>query len=193
VQRISLEKKIIFPNKWKNENCWYWIGQRNRNLPTFAVEVGGERTTIRVRRMMWEINLIDNNETPLKRGDIIISICGSDICVNPYHLIRYTKSQALDLGYLKQSRIAREVFAKITHCPKGHEYTEENTAYNKSKWATDRTRTYMCRVCKTCNRERAVARKRKKGATRLVKDYEGRGLLTTEVMDIAFRRDMRTF
>lgn len=36
----------------------------------------------------------------------------------------------------------------ITHCPKGHEYNEENTAiYNGS------------RVCKTCARERARIRR----------------------------------
>ena len=192
-KRINLESNILFPTNWKNENCWYWLGGRNRKYPSIAVSVGGERTAIIIRRLMWEINIIDNNESPLKKSDIIISICKSDICVNPSHLTRYTKVEALDLGFLKQSKIAKEKFAKITHCPRGHEYTEENTAYNKGKWATDRTRTYMCRVCKTCNRERAVARKRKKGATRLVKDYEGRGLLTTEVMDMAFRRDARTF
>lgn len=192
-KRIKLESKIIFPTKWKNENCWYWVGSCNRKYPLMGVEIAGEKIRIPIRRLMWEINIVDNNESPLKKSDIIIAICKSDLCVNPSHLIRYTKVEALDLGYLQQSRIAKEKFAKITHCPKGHEYNEENTAYNKGKWATDRTRTYMCRVCKTCNRERAVARKRKKGATRLVKDYEGRGLLTTEVMDIAFRREARTF
>jgi hypothetical protein len=192
-KRINLESNIIFPANWKNENCWYWIGPRNRQHPVFSVRVKDIATKIVVRRLMWENNILDNGESPLNKNDVIHSICESYLCVNPSHLIRYTRTEATDLGYLPQGDKAREMFAKITHCPKGHEYTEENTSYNKGKWATDRTRTYVCRVCKTCNRERAVARKRKKGATRLVKDYEGRGLLTNEVLDMAFRREARTF
>jgi len=45
---------------------------------------------------------------------------------------------------LKASQQARA--ALITHCPKGHEYTPENTALNQGK-----------RICKACNRERVMA------------------------------------
>jgi hypothetical protein len=44
-----------------------------------------------------------------------------------------------------------------THCPQGHLYDEENTAFNPSGW----------RYCKTCNRERVRrynARKREQAA-----------------------------
>ena len=189
---INLESKIIFPTKWKDENCWNWVGAYNRKHPIFKA---GD-TTIIVRRMMWESNIVDNGESPLNKNDVIHSIFGSYLCVNPFHLERLTRTQALDLGYLPQAEKAKETFAKITHCPKGHEYTLENTAYNNNcRWATDRKRKYSTRYCKTCNLLRYYARKRnsKKGSTRLVKDYEGRGLLTTEVMDIAFRREIRLF
>lgn len=36
-----------------------------------------------------------------------------------------------------------------THCPHGHEFTPENTAFNPSGW----------RYCKQCNRDRARANK----------------------------------
>jgi hypothetical protein len=196
VKRISLESKILFPNKWKNENCWIWLGSYNRNYPAIYVSLEGKPTAIRIRRLMWEINIVDNDESPLRKDDIIVSVCKNDSCVNPLHLIRYTKAEAFDLGweYLQKSPTAsREKFAKITHCPKGHEYTLENTGYATGKWATNRARTYVCRWCKTCNRERMRERSRRKGATRLENDYEGKGLLTTEVMDREFKRTPRTF
>lgn len=193
MKQDSLESKILFPTKWVDENCWYWLGQLNKSNPSYVVKVEGKRIAIRVRRLMWEINIVDNKEKPITKRDVIISVCGDNLCVNPSHLKKYTKTEALDLGYLNQAQRTQERFAKITHCPRGHEYTEENTAYNTGKWATNRTRTYKCRYCKTCNRERAARRKLKLGATRLVKDYEGRGLLTTELMDIIFKRPIRKF
>lgn len=195
-KKRSLENNILFPTNWKNENCWYWIGKSgSKKYPYIEVTVAGEKTQITVRRLMWETNIVDNNERPLKKSDIIISICKSDICVNPSHLVRYTKTQGLDLGYLPQSRIAREKFAKITHCPHGHEYTSENTRYVKpKKWWDNNSlnpRLYAGRKCRTCDRERAYAKYRKKGSTHLARDYDKGGLLSLEVMDMDFKRPPR--
>ena len=43
---------------------------------------------------------------------------------------------------------------RSTHCPQGHEFTPQNTAFNPSGW----------RYCKQCNRERARASYRAKAA-----------------------------
>lgn len=49
-----------------------------------------------------------------------------------------------------------ELQAKKTHCPQGHEYTEQNTRYQNKR---DRGLARRSRYCRTCDRER-MQRKR---------------------------------
>lgn len=63
-------------------------------------------------------------------------LCRVHACYNPYHL------EAVD----HQTNISRGVHGKVnrekTHCPRGHEYTAENTYINPA------TRHRTCRECR---------------------------------------------
>lgn len=67
-------------------------------------------------------------------------------CVNPDHLVAVTAQENQQLRG-----------ARITHCPRGHEYTEENTARYKGR-----------RECRRCIRGRnAAARARRREKVRV--------------------------
>ncbi|WDZ87225.1 HNH endonuclease signature motif containing protein [Micromonospora cathayae] len=69
-------------------------------------------------------------------------------CVNPAHLEAVTQRDNL----LRSPHTAPNRNAAKTHCPRGHEYSPENTYSRRT--AKGRAR----RECKTCRRERIAAR-----------------------------------
>lgn len=62
------------------------------------------------------------------------SVCMHRKCVNPKHLEPVTHAENIRRG--------RSYNGRLTHCRRGHEYTEENTIIQKGKY----------RSCKTCTR-----------------------------------------
>ena len=70
-------------------------------------------------------------------GMVIDHLCRVHSCVNPDHLEAVTNSENVRRG--EAPRAARERAKKISKCPKGHEYSEENTRMRNGK-----------RHCKTC-------------------------------------------
>jgi len=62
--------------------------------------------------------------------------CTSTLCVNPYHLEVVTNKTNVLRG---DTLAAKEI--KVTHCPQGHPYNEENTYVYHGK-----------RVCRVCHR-----------------------------------------
>lgn len=91
---------------------------------------------------------------PIQSGLQIDHLCRTPCCCNPIHLEAVTPSTNVTRG-LGPQRL-RERHAAITHCPHGHEYTEENTRHYRGN-----------RYCWTCNitkqrRQRQAKRKIKK-------------------------------
>jgi len=68
-------------------------------------------------------------------------LCKTRNCYNPSHLEPVTHSENMKRS--SAGDVIRERAKLITHCPKGHEYTEENTRISSGK-----------RVCRQCHRER---------------------------------------
>lgn len=85
---------------------------------------------------------------PIPEGLVIDHLCRVRNCVNPAHLQPVTQKTNFDRGIAKQAVRAsnsRRGQAR-THCPHGHEYTEENT-HHETKGNGN-----VIRRCKTCRR-----------------------------------------
>lgn len=77
---------------------------------------------------------------PVPEGLELDHLCRNPNCVNPAHLEPVTHQENLRRAPDAQFYVN----ARKTHCPRGHEYTAENTAYSKRR----------TRYCKACTRER---------------------------------------
>lgn len=82
---------------------------------------------------------------PIADGLVIDHLCRKPSCVNPSHLEAVTQSENLKRGL--GPAVTRARHAAQTHCRHGHEFSPDNTIVNSSG----------SRVCRTCNRVRALA------------------------------------
>lgn len=120
-------------------DCIAWVGMTTRHGYGWVQINHGKK----VKRMMahkfaWELT---NGKVP--EGLVLDHVCRNKGCVNPAHLEPVTNAENVRRG------------AKfITHCPRGHEYTPENTYYMK------RNRTH--RKCRACHRDQEYERRRTK-------------------------------
>jgi hypothetical protein len=117
------------------DGCWNWTG------PTIVQGYGhffcGVKSgkIARVHRLAYEVW-----KGPIPESLTIDHLCYNRLCVNPLHLEAVTRGE--NAGRAKR---------KITHCPKGHEYTIDNIKTTK--------RTNGERACLTCHRERERAKR----------------------------------
>jgi hypothetical protein len=115
-----------------NSGCWLWTGTTN------AAGYGGFVFNKRKRpahRVAYELFC---DEIP--EGLVIDHLCRVRCCVNPDHLEPVSFQENVRRGDQGKHRAAIE--SAKTCCPKGHEYTPENTRVYKTS-----------RFCKKCARE----------------------------------------
>jgi len=99
-------------------------------------------------RVSWTLA---NGEIP--PGKVLDHLCRNRACVNPLHLEVVDQQTNTLRG---ESFAAKN--AKRTHCPRGHEYTDENTYHNPP----NKSHPNGQRVCRACQRERDRARYQRK-------------------------------
>jgi hypothetical protein len=127
------------PRFWENVDksgeCWIWTAALDQD-GYGKCRYGG--SVQRAHRVAWDMLV-----GPIPDGLHLDHLCRVRACVNPMHLEPVTNRVNLLRGDTHAARNAAK-----THCPKGHEYTDENTQ-RKSNGS---------RICRTCsNRKETCA------------------------------------
>ena len=114
--------------------CWEWMAARRTGYGAFAVP---PKRVLPAHRFAYELM-----RGPIPDGLVIDHLCRNRGCVNPWHLEVVTNRVNILRGTGWSGRHAR-----VTHCPKGHEYTEVNII-----WRSGGRR----RNCRTCEYARTA-------------------------------------
>ena len=119
-----------------NTGCWLWGAARSgggsAGYGDFAL---GTRDRTYAHRLMC---LTAHGQPPKGKSNALHS-CDMSLCVNPDHLRWGTKKQNTEDMILRGRHFSPQ--RNVTHCWRGHEFTEENTHTYRGK-----------RICKKCRR-----------------------------------------
>jgi hypothetical protein len=111
-------------------DCWTFRGALvNGYGYTHVVDAPGKYRTAFAHRVVYE-ELVG----PVPTGKDLDHLCRNRACVNPDHLQPVSRRENLLRG---QTIVARQV--RRTHCPRGHEYTENTYLYRNMRY---------CRACR---------------------------------------------
>ena len=143
---VYLERVDARHDKPSEDECWVWTGYLNPDGygRANAGRVGGKKKMIYTHRAMYELHV---GQIPL---DLTIDhLCRNRACGNPKHLRILTLSDNARDGEN----------ARKTHCPHGHEYTDENTYYYEQKNGGPWRR---CRACQSERHRQSYAKTKAK-------------------------------
>lgn len=128
------------------EGCWPWTGSKDKD-GYGLFHPSSKTNTIRAHRYSYQVF---NGMIP--EGKMVLHKCDNPPCVNPYHLFLGT---CLDNHKDMDNKNRRVIHTRSwTHCPKGHEYTKQNTIIRKNGHK-------YCRSCRNA-RERKYYHDRKR-------------------------------
>jgi hypothetical protein len=122
-----------------NTGCWLWAGA---TLPRGYGTYYRDGRVQRAHVVAYKVLVSDYPD-----GLELDHLCRSPWCVYPGHLEPVTHAVNVRRGNGGARERAR------THCPSGHEYTEDNTYYRPSR---------RNRQCRTCARDGSRERMRRK-------------------------------
>jgi len=111
------------------KGCWIWQGAKDKGYRHGYGLVGPNQTgTTKVHRVMYILHF-----GTVSRDFEMDHLCRNRSCCNPDHLEPVTHLENMRRGIGNNSL--------KTHCPRGHEYTPENTLVSGE-----------ARYCRTCKR-----------------------------------------
>ena len=117
----------------KND-CWLFAGYKNeQGYGTISTYINHKPGYQYAHRASYETFV-----GAIPDGLVIDHLCKNRCCINPDHLETVTNRENIMRGEAVLSH------KRITHCPRGHEYTDINTVYSNRGW----------RICKTCKADR---------------------------------------
>ena len=121
--------KRFFAKVEKRDGCWIWTAYKSNGYGRFVYQ-GKQWLAHR-----W---LYEQTRGAIEVGLQLDHLCRNPACVNPDHLEPVTnkENQRRGIGSIMNTIRAK----KITHCPKGHEYSFQNTYITKKN-------TRFCRMC----------------------------------------------
>ena len=140
---IYLERIDARYDKPGIDKCWVWTGYLDSHGYGYANVgyVNGKQKMIGTHRAMYELYI---GQIPLNLT--VDHLCRNRACGNPKHMQILTFSENLKI---------KNANAKKTHCPHGHEYTDENTYYGKQSNGGPQR---QCRTCVSKNQRKYHAK-----------------------------------
>lgn len=122
--------------------CWIYEGELSSNG---YGRVKYKSLRFRAHRLAFKLA---NGSLP--DGKLICHKCNVKSCINPSHLYAGTvKDNVRDM-----LRSGNHNNQRITHCPRGHEYSDSNTYFNPT------INHRQCKTCQTARRKERTARER---------------------------------
>lgn len=144
---INVKEK--FERRFRKDDesgCWVWLGPYKSHYKHGIFHYGKARVSAHRYAMYLYENFDLDSDLQVNHS------CSNPSCVNPKHL--YVGTQKDNIRDSVENRTHHNVIK--THCPRGHEYTIENTYYGKSK------RERRCRICAYYQSKRHEYEKRKR-------------------------------
>lgn len=128
-QKSPLERLLALTTVRSHNECWTWNGSKSKDgYGQFILEARRDRPRVRVApyRYLWEVH----NGRKFPTGKEPDHLCNNRSCVNPGHIEPVTHSENQKRSFArgrKRPGVDYVVRVKPTHCPRGHEYTVENS------------------------------------------------------------------
>lgn len=135
-----LMERVLSKTEVTPGGCWEYMGARHKrsNHGMFGYTVQGKSTVMYVHRWMYEQQV-----GPVPKGLVLDHVvCQNPPCCNPDHLEPVTNGENVLRGQGVTAANARK-----THCVHGHEFTPENTRWQKQAPSSGGTWMRQCRAC----------------------------------------------
>jgi len=127
VKKSNVERFWEYVDKKGEDECWEWTGCTKKGYGTFwirDVEYKNGGKMVPAHRYSYEI--VNGS---LSKGIPLHHTCENKKCVNPKHVIPTGSYGQHTIEHHPNSPTS--INKAKTHCINGHEYTPENTSYDK--------------------------------------------------------------